>query len=276
VESGQAHARLDEGESGPAIVAGAAATTKPQVSLGSGDDAPALLATADASCTYPTVGEVNFSTAAFSGSNSDTGPQNGARTREGDFEVIEMDEIVDGGHGTLSVISHLDKAPANCAQIATAWQAGGYWSVDADADLAPPGGGLYGSESMVDVPQGTIFMLNAVALDGFSARTEHTRPGTGQSALDSVNDGVGSSGATALVPFGNTLLQMHYERPEDAVSALFMTDTLSGVNCTTGTHPAAPCEWAHLTCLVPRPAAARWRSDRNAASGKVDPWVACR
>lgn len=197
-----------------------------EIYLGSGDDAPAVLATSDNSCTYPTVGVVNFSTAAFTGSNSDTGPQDGARTREGDFDVIEMGEIIDGGHGTLAAISHVDGVPANCSKLSSAWATGGYWAADPTADLAPPSGGLYGAESIVDVPQGTVFMVDAAALDGFSARIQHTQPGTGSPALDSVNDGAGTSGATAFVPLGNKLLQLHYDRPVDAVSALFMTDTL--------------------------------------------------
>ncbi len=197
-----------------------------EVYLGSGDDAPAVLATSDTSCTYPTVGAVNFSTAAYTGSNNDTGPQNGARTREGDFDVIEMGEIIDGGHGTLGAITHSNGVPANCSQLSSAWAAGGYWAADPTVDLAPPSGGLYGAESIVDVLQGTVFMVDAAALDGFSASIQHTQPGTGSPALDSANDGAGSSGATAFVPLGNKLLQLHYDRPVDAVSALLMTDTL--------------------------------------------------
>lgn len=196
-----------------------------EVFLGTGNDAPTFISTSDASCTFPTLHTVKFSTNAFIGALSDTGPQDNARTREGYFDVIEMGEVVDGPQHTLEAIEHIDGVPFKCAQITTAWANGGYWATDPSVDLAPPAGGLYGAEAIVDVPQGTIFMLDAAALDGFSASIQHT-PGFGIPDLRSANDGTGTSGATAQVPVGGKWLTLHYEHSVDAVSALFMADNL--------------------------------------------------
>lgn len=197
-----------------------------EVFLGAGNDAPTLISTSDASCTYPVLHTVKFSTNAFTGGVADTGPQTSARTREGYFDVIEMGEVVDGPQHTLEAIEHTNGMPFNCPQLTTAWATGGYWRADPTADLAPPAGGLSGSEAVVDVPQGTIFMLDAAALDGFSASIQHTAPGSGVPDLNSVNDAGGGSGATALVPVGSALLSMHFDRPVDAVSAVFMADAM--------------------------------------------------
>jgi len=194
---------------------------------GSAPDASARIATADNSCTFPVFASADFRPFAYTGANGDTGPQTLARTREGHFDVIEMGEVTNATHGSLTAITQGDNGvPANCAQVVAAWTPGGYWTVDPTVDLAPPGGGLYGSESIVDVAQGTIYAINAEAVDGFSAKVQHTSPGDAGPDLNSANDAGATSGATALVPIGGGLVQANYTHPVDAISALFMADVL--------------------------------------------------
>ena len=113
---------------------------------GTAPDAPARIATADNSCTFPVFASADFRPFAYTGANSDTGPQTLVRTREGHFDVIEMGEVTNATHGSLTAITHIDSGvPASCAQIVAAWANDGYWTADPTVDLAPPGGGLYGS-----------------------------------------------------------------------------------------------------------------------------------
>jgi hypothetical protein len=107
-----------------------------------------------------------------------------------------------------------------------AWTSGGYWTADPTVDLAPPGGGLYGSESIIDVAQGTIYTIDAAAIEGFSATIQHSVPSAAIPDLNTANDGAGADTVTAFVPVGSKMLAASYQDPVDAVSALFMADTL--------------------------------------------------
>jgi hypothetical protein len=149
------------------------------------------------------------------------------RTREGHFDVFEMGEVTGNGHDTLAAITPVNGTPGNCAQIVGAWAIGGYWQADPTADMSPPAGGLYGTEYVVDVAQGTMYAVDAEAIDGFSDVAQHTAPGSAAPDLDTASaaaDGL----VSALVPVNGVLLQLEYENPVDAVSALFMTGALHG------------------------------------------------
>jgi len=193
----------------------------------SGADAPATIQKSDTSCTVPQFTSADFRTFAYTGANIDTGPTSGARTREGHFDVIEMGEVTNAAHGSLDALTHVDGVPADCSQLVNAWTVGGYWTADPTADLAPPGGGLYGSESIIDVAQGTIYTINAEAIDGFSATIQHSQPGANTPDLNTANDGADTNTVvTAFVPIAGKMLQLTYDYPVDAVSALFMASPL--------------------------------------------------
>lgn len=166
-----------------------------------------------------------FDESAFTGTNADGGPTGPERTREGYFEIIEMGEVTDATHATLSAITHINGVPANCPQIAAAWEGGGYWSIDATADLAPPRGGLYGAESIINVAQGTLYAANAVAIDGFSSTIQHTAQDNPAPDLNTASKSTDGT-ISAYVPFGGKLVKADYASSQDAISALFMADTL--------------------------------------------------
>jgi hypothetical protein len=203
----------------------------------------AAIATNDNSCTVPafplapvpgTLHALTFSDASYTqggygeATGTDSGPTSLARTREGFFEIIEMGEVVDqasGSPGTLEAITPVDGTPPGCAQVRDAWSSGGYWTGDAQTDLLPPSGGVYGAAGIVDVAQGTLYAYDATAIDGFSDVAQHTAPGDPKPNLSTAVTDSANDVATAYVPVGNTVLRADYPastRGVDAVSAVLM------------------------------------------------------
>jgi hypothetical protein len=204
----------------------------------SGDEnSGASIATNDHSCVMPAFllpvdpgsgpPRANFSDASFSGANADGGPVGAARTREGFFDVIEMGEVTDAAQHTLTAITHdASGAPASCEQIHAAWSApGGYWGQNAQTDLAPPGGGLYGAESIINVAEGLMYTIDATAIDGFSNVIQHTGPGDAAPDLDTASANASAS-FSAFVAVDDRSIEAQFAKPEDAVSALLMADAL--------------------------------------------------
>ncbi|MGN6519466.1 MAG: hypothetical protein ACTHK2_08595 [Dokdonella sp.] len=202
------------------------------VTAPAGDASPARLVTGDDACTVPALASrsIDFSGTSYAGENAPTGPtghadggpQSADRTREGHFDVFEMGEVTGNQHGSAQAI-----ATGDCAAIAAAWAPGGAWDADPDADLGAPAGGLYGVEYVVDVARGTMFGVDAVAIDGFRAAPMHTAPGAAMPDLDSASAGADGRYA-ALVGVNGGPRTLQYERPVDAVSALFMAASLEG------------------------------------------------
>jgi hypothetical protein len=189
---------------------------------------PANLVTDDNSCTVPAIKNgtaavlgtlpdgrryVPFGIGLFTGSVADSGPTDLTRTREGFFEVIEMSEVTDGTLQSLHAITHRNDTgvPNNCAQLA---------GQSPTADMAIPGGGLFGTVAIVNVAQGTMASYNADALDGFSDRIQSTSAGSLHPTLaDAVTDS--SAGiASAYVSVGNSMLRADYPSPTRAIDAV--------------------------------------------------------
>jgi hypothetical protein len=204
------------------------------------DDAGAAVFTSDKSCTSPSIpaGGQPFSTAGFDGSGSDPdtgvgipaddGPQDITRTREGYLELILMGDIAAGsplaGDITHSTSSTPDGGtPPDCSQT----------SLDTDAPVsvvAPTSGGLFGSGTIINVPQGTFFGYNADAIDGFTNRalyhgTESLNPSL-QDANTNEADLTPGTFARAYVFTNGALIKADYTLGVDAVSAVLMADTL--------------------------------------------------
>jgi hypothetical protein len=235
----------------------------------SGDDASlARLVTSDAVCTIPAFSAhaIDFSDASYAGENTatgrtgnaDGGPETADRTREGHFDVFEMGEVTGNAHGSADAI-----AAANCGAIAAAWSSGGYWSTDPDADLSPPAGGLYGIEYVVDVARGTMFGVDAVAIDGFRSTPLHTAPGDDAPDLDSASAEADGRYA-ALVVADGAPRTLEYADPVDAVSALFMAGSLEG-NFTRSPSIGAETDW-----IVTAPTK-RWYVDPAIAGNAAKP-----
>jgi hypothetical protein len=197
----------------------------------------AAIATNDNSCTVPKFfstfspapgqgGTVSFSNAGYSGTNADGGPAALSRTREGYVEIIEMGTVTNDHQQTLNKITHGSSGiPSSCSQVVMAWASGGYWTTDATTDIEAPDGGLFGAESIINVGAGLLYTVNAEAIDGFSSVVQHTLPGSATPDLSSASKSADGT-VSAFVPIGAAMVEAKYDRPEDAISALFMADNL--------------------------------------------------
>lgn len=204
-------------------------------------DGRAGLVSDDPSCTVPLLNNANsptklpdgrpyvaFRDVAYTGARADSGPTGPERTREGHVEVIEMGELVGA---SAEATYFLEGTPQGCDQLLGAWNNGGYWRTLATTDLTPPGGGLWGSASIVNVANGTLFGYAATAIDGFSVKVQHTFSDdvAHPSLADAVTD-TATGIASAFVPVGNTMVRADYpaNRAIDAVSAVLATASSAG------------------------------------------------
>jgi hypothetical protein len=209
----------------------------------------------DNSCTVPPLPKTAataqaFSTAAFDGrvTANDGGPKTVSRTLEGYVELIDMGSVIDatGGENTLDAISHSGGVPASCAQVVKAWSGGGYWANGAGAqtDITTVYGGLFGSGSIINVGLGTIEGYNADAIDQFYADTlgHHTSPSSLSPSIGSATAKTSYVFAPAGTGLPSTLATTPYPIPIDAVSSLFMADSVFNEYWTSG-GTAANSEW---------------------------------
>ncbi len=188
--------------------------------------AVAALGARDDSCTIPRVSEwtgtINgapyqeFLPFDFTGTNEDGGPIDQWRMREGYFDIIERGEL----SGALATAANT----RNCAAFDP------LTALVGNPALTPPGGGLRGSFAVVNVAQGTILGGNATAIDGFSSSVlfSPTIEPIAYDTFAAFNGGGGS--VTAQVPVGDALVNLTFPsaRSVDALTALFMTDSLLG------------------------------------------------
>jgi len=224
------------------------------------DDAgtPTLLVP-DTTCTVPYlyeqdsdgdgVGEQEFLPYDYSGKNSDGGPTGIARAAEGYFEMIEMGTLTNDSEeyskgalvrlGSADAATHVIdangvQAPEDCEQLVDNWTTNpdGMWIDDgkgsngkeANIDIHRNSGGLFGGAAIINVGRGTMFSYDAKAIQGFDKASGddvhlHVRPGTSSPNLNSGDQ------KTATVFFGvptNDVYTATYQRPVDAISAVFM------------------------------------------------------
>ncbi|HEX6833678.1 MAG TPA: hypothetical protein VF132_09095, partial [Rudaea sp.] len=207
------------------------------------DDDGAALVSNDNSCTVPAFQRVPltppgsgfqtvpiaFSAANYSGLRADTGPSGPARAREGHFDVIEMGELTNAtSQQSLKAITHVNGVPPGCDQMVEAWAQDGYWTAKSTVDMAAPTGGLYGEESIINVPEGTMYGLNAIAIDRFSTIAQNTSPDDPFPDLNTaIDSGTGqTTSVTVEVPVNGHMTTATFTNPVDAMSALFMVDSL--------------------------------------------------
>jgi hypothetical protein len=165
-----------------------------------------------------------FSTDTLTGMQSDGGPTDASRLREGHVDVIEMGEITGDTFGFKIAVTHVDGVPRDCSTLAVAWTPGGEWATDPTADLTAPAGGVYGSSAIINVAQGTFFVVQPAVLDGFSSTVQHTPPTSATPDLNSATAS-GDTGTAVSVDVGGRVVNAHYAHSVDAVSALFMNAT---------------------------------------------------
>ena len=143
------------------------------------------------------------------------------RAREGYFEVIEMGKVnegfaLPGGKSILTALQyaypHLIVDTQDCAAVAVAWATGGAFRTSGGAELLPPTGGLFGMGTIINVPQGTDYSFDPVALDGFSTSSHHTAPGDTAPNL-------GNADPVSVVTTGNVAHVGTWNSGRDAASA---------------------------------------------------------
>ena len=198
----------------------------------------------DSSCTVPYLFESVDGVQPFVPFNLDDGGPSTVipRATEGHMEIIEMGVLNNDEEGTEFAVTHqpvdLDgdgdfdaRRPANCQQLVDAWTDfgggnQGYWLDDSTTDLSAPTGGLFGRAAIVDVQEGIMYSYDARAIEGYTSDIEHEVPGN---ILPNLNSGSENQAYLFFDQDGDSVpepLTMSFERTVDAVSAVFMHDTL--------------------------------------------------
>ncbi len=210
--------------------------------LASGLGTGAGILTHDNSCTAPVLKEstsgttnyVAFRTFTFSGDNSDTGPTDASRTREGHFEMITMADIVTGSPLYVDT-KHVNGVPPGCGTFADGALTKAEKDFEADSAYVAPTSGLFGSAEVVQTANGTYYTYNADALDGFTAVPLEQPTSSLTPSLAQVNP------ATSYVFDDGVLLTSSWTSSSeaiDAVSSVFMASNIyneyeaNGVNGT--------------------------------------------
>jgi len=146
------------------------------------------MVTRDTSCTVPYfvgeglggpgVGVQDFLTFQYSFNNFDGGPQGLERTASGYLEIIEMGSIPQSSP-FFTPIKHVNGVPGSCATVTAAWADGGIWTQNSSSGLEGPTGGLFGTGSILNADEGTLFSYDATALQNFwlQGQISHTNPG---------------------------------------------------------------------------------------------------
>ncbi len=185
----------------------------------------AKLSTADTSCTVGDIGSAGqeFRSFLYDGTvGTADSVATKARARVGHIEVIEMG-VIDPASTDANVVAarnaivHNNGVPGDCGVLRNAWRSGGFWANNAALGILPPGGGLYGSVTMVNVDAGSEIAADAVALDNWSTAQQHNLPG----------DEAPSLNAGDPVAFFKNGTDSVFNTGIDAVSAVLMKTSLS-------------------------------------------------
>ena len=202
------------------------------------DDGGAKLVSHDRTCTYPalTPEREAFVSSDYDGvalHSGDTGPTSITRTREGSIEVIEAADIVPGSTAEVAITHAQNGTPGG--GVPPCHFAGGPGSQPVPiAGLAPPTGGLYGSASIINVADGTFVAYDATALVDFTDRvlvTDFHAPG--EATLADAHSSDSNRTARAYLADDRGVLAVDFDEGIDAVTALFMQETLSNDLVTT-------------------------------------------
>ncbi len=208
------------------------------------DDQGAQINTADKSCIdYIPSFPFPFSSAAYTGGVAgpggasyakDSGPQSITRTREGYIEMIQMGDVARGSD-LEAAITHEQPGGYDAGNPPGGGPDCGapFGLTNSDtliaADIVAPTGGLFGSGAIANVPVGTYFAYNADAIEGWREDAFYTTPSSLLPTLQSAaTPSVVDSGVARAFVFtdGGRLLTVDYPRGEDAVSAVFMADSV--------------------------------------------------
>lgn len=196
-----------------------------------------LLRTADTSCTVPNIpaAGVPFRASQYQSEPEEDGngvPARGLdRTREGYVEIIEMG-VLEAGSDLALATEHIDGVPDDCAALNAAWNAGGIWQSDRNAQFDTASnegaGGLYGNGVLINVGEGIDASYDAVALETFfdyaeTGDTLHRFPGSVEPSLNDAFPPV----ATIIEENGTDVVNVVFPgAPVRAVSAALTHDAV--------------------------------------------------
>jgi hypothetical protein len=192
----------------------------------------ATIVSNDKSCTNPKISGSStglvFSSAGFANDGAAYTPYAPAdRTREGYIELLEM--------ATVTSASALGKDTNHVAGVPACKLTSDASSATIQSTLAAPSGELYGSMSFINLNDGISVSYNATALNGFWK----TGPGAPVPTITApvAPSATNPASAPDLTSGGNTTITVTdkgktyvstFARSIDAVSALFMADSLRG------------------------------------------------
>ena len=193
--------------------------------------------TADNSCTLPPIPAggkafVNFLyTSDGAGSTLD-------RTQEGYVEIIEMATFSDASDTAFNV-THINSVPPGCDDQTDALAA---------SEALPPGGGLFGGITLINVDSGADYTADAVALDNFSDVVLYTNAGSTQPDLTQANPPI-----SVLFANGFVYSSLWAASTADPVSAVLMHDHImnefvldAGTNSGTDWVVTMPTKFAYV------------------------------
>jgi hypothetical protein len=178
----------------------------------------AKVGTLDLSCTLPpfssspTAPFVSFVNFAYSGSSDDGAGTGLDRTKEGYFEIIEMAQYA-AGSTTGIAITHVNGVPPCGSKLN---------DVQALADSLPPGGGLFGGETLINVNSGTDYTADPIALDNFTVLANYQNAG---SVLPDLTQSAPSV-SRVVAPNSNVYTSLWTSGTADPVSAVLMHNTV--------------------------------------------------
>lgn len=211
-----------------------------------------LLTSADNSCTVPAIPDdgVEFRNTEYAVTEPDGEDTSLDRTREGYIEIIEMGVVEDdlNNDGSPdddnfqpeSAATHVADVPEDCSVLVGAWSPGGEWVSQPTRQMDFNPGGLFGNATLINVPQGTDYSFEALAVEDFFLTINHTAPGetiptlaSGQSESN-VFTGQGVQTSDWTLFGGNQSI--------DAISAVIMHDNVMN-EFVTDSDLAAGTDW---------------------------------
>ncbi|HPE61888.1 MAG TPA: hypothetical protein PLB10_16265 [Thiolinea sp.] len=134
------------------------------------------VSTRDRTCTLPQLASCAEDQCAvtipFTGQKVYTGVE-AADTREGYVEVIEMGVVTD--KTVQDGVLHHNGVPYDCSAVEDAWSKGVFTQGKGAqaAGMSAPTGGLFGSSAVINVPKGSAFAIDPVAIDNYSTQAQH-------------------------------------------------------------------------------------------------------
>ncbi|MGN6518885.1 MAG: hypothetical protein ACTHK2_05625 [Dokdonella sp.] len=190
-----------------------------------GETGGAALYSADTSCTWPPIPPGGFPlvSSAYAGGSifpPDGGPSSITRTREGFIQVVALGAVIPESPLDLGIRHPSPGAAPTCANADSS----------AGSHLAPPvADTLGGSAAIVNVGEGTFFAYAANALDFTEQVLFSGSANIEANPLRFANSAASAfpTGAVAHVASGDEHFAIDYEQGIDAVSAVFMQESIS-------------------------------------------------